>query len=85
MKKLPLVKITWLDSLRFTEKVWWNIDEVMEENKDEFFTSVGYLIEKGKKHTIIANSVHHYTDSSGDRVGDVFSIPTGCITKIQYL
>lgn len=84
-KELRLVKITWLDSLRFSEKVWWNVSEVMEQAQDEYFTSVGYLIERGKIHTIIANSIHHYQNPTEIRVGDVFSIPTGCITKIEYL
>ncbi len=69
------VSITWLDSAVAHNRPWIADDEVVRAVK---CVSVGFLIEKNRRETIIAQSVH-----DGGQRGNVFAIPTRSIVRTK--
>ena len=86
-REIKKVEIEWLDSISDTNPVWQYPDNAIKNYKSskEHFTSVGYLFYKDKKITVIANSLHYDSINVITKVGGIFTIPTGAITKIKYI
>jgi hypothetical protein len=94
MKK-PMVKefqykrvlVVWIDST-MRKRVWWNYQELKEEitesEKGEYFYSVGYLFRETKLNYYLANSIH-FEDKKAVSFGQIFSIPKGCVLKVEHL
>jgi hypothetical protein len=86
-KNVNLVEIDWIDSTQNVQ-VWHNLDDIIKEETEskEVMKSVGYLIHKDKRKHLLANSLHYdNTGKLANRVGSIFTIPTGCVIKIKYL
>lgn len=81
------VLITWIDST-MRKTVWWNYEilskEITEAEKGEYFYSVGYLFKETKLNYYLANSIH-FEDKKAVSFGQIFSIPKGCVIKIEHL
>jgi hypothetical protein len=81
------VLITWIDST-VRKTVWWNYEvlnrEITEAEKGEYFYSVGYLFKETKLNYYLANSIH-FEDKKAVSFGQIFSIPKGCVLKIEHL
>jgi hypothetical protein len=81
------VLITWIDST-MRKTVWWTYQaleqDINESEKGEYFYSVGYLFKETKLNYYIANSIH-FEDKKAVSFGSIFSIPKGCVLKIENL
>ena len=79
------VYIKWLDSTA-QKKIWWNFPDIIEEIKKseagDYFYSTGYLFEETKNHYYLANSIH-FEDKKAIALGEIFSIPKGCVLQIK--
>ena len=80
-QKWSRVLVEWIDSCKFREP-WWNIDEFISESSDySIMTSVGYLFHEDKHFVYLATSLHWQDGNEVVQVGNVTSIPKGCITS----
>lgn len=81
------VLIKWLDSTS-RKTVWWDYEvlnrEIIKSEKGEYFYSVGYLFKETKLNYYLANSIH-FEDKKAVSFGQIFSIPKGCVLKIEHL
>jgi len=93
MKKILLKKfqykrvlITWIDST-MRKRVWYQYqdleNDIKEGEKGEYFYSVGYLFKETKLNYYLANSIH-FEDKKAVSFGQIFSIPKGCVLKIEH-
>lgn len=74
-----LVKVNWQDS-SMSRNGWIDFDEI-EDILDLDIVSVGFLILDGASQIILASS---YSEDSSE-VGQLITIPKGCITSIEVL
>jgi len=84
--KIYKVEIQWRDSCQ-ESKPWHWIDEYfeLEKKSKETFKSIGYLIKKDKKNITLSHSLHYSKDGNLEKIGGIFTIPTGAIIKITTL
>ena len=83
---VELIEVHWDDSMLDTQ-VWWYPEEWIETRakKQEKFKTIGYKFYKDKNIIAFANSIHYDEDGNISKLGTIFTIPVGCITKIKYL
>ena len=72
---VKLVRITWLDSAVAHNRPWIAEGETISSVE---CVSVGWLMSKGKRDTVICQSVH-----DGGQRGNVLAIPTCSIVKMK--
>jgi len=81
------VCISWIDST-MRKQVWWNYkdldDDINGSENEDIFYSVGYLFKETKLHYYLANSIHSENKSIVS-FGSIFSIPRGCVLKVDKL
>lgn len=82
-----LVTITWIDSIQMSTP-WWTplaFDKDVERYEQvDRILSTGYLFKETKDYFYIANSIH-FEDGNAVSFGSIFSIPRGCVKKIEKL
>ena len=72
------VEVAWVDATGHSG--WHRVDEAMEKKPVLMYT-LGYIIERTSKYLKLVRSV----EDKGSDVGDVFTIPTDWVRKIQRL
>ncbi len=77
------VYVEWLDSCMKTP-VWFSTGELLEGTKSvrDTFKTVSYLVNQNKYEYIFASSIHFDKDNDAVSVGQIFTIPKGCVTKM---
>ena len=87
--KYKKVEITWVDSTSI-KSGWDFIEDIINEHTEigmELMFSIGYLLQNTKDNVVICQSLHldPKKRKGYDRAIEYFSIPKGCIKKIEYL
>lgn len=79
------VYVEWLDSC-MRKQVWWGGKDLIEETKKprDKFQTVSYLVNQNKHEYVFASSVH-FEDGEAVSLGQIFTIPKGCVTKLKLL
>jgi len=81
IKKVPMVRITWLDA-RDTETGWLDIKDVVNAPLATC-QEVGWMVHNNEEKVIIMRSYSRDKDEISG--GGAIAIPKGWITKIEYL
>ena len=81
IKKVPMVRVTWLDA-RDTETGWLPIKDILEAPL-AVCQEVGWMIHNGKEKIVIMRS--YSKDKEDVSGGGAIAIPQGWIKKIEYL
>lgn len=81
IKKVPMVRVTWLDA-RDTETGWLPIKDILEAPL-AVCQEVGWMVTNTKEKVVIMRS--WCTDKDDDHGGGAIAIPKGWVTKIEYL
>ena len=79
--KVPMVRVTWLDA-RDTETGWLPIKDILNAPL-AVCQEVGYMVVKNKEKIVIMCS--WCTDKDDNHGGGVIAIPTGWVTKVEFL
>ena len=76
---MKIVKVTWIDTASNQE---WKSAEATKKwgNEAMIIESIGFLIDKNKKHVVLSGMIA----SDGDS-GIQQRIPRGCVKKITYI
>lgn len=74
----PKVEVGWVDAT--SHSGWMEVAE-MREKAAVLMHTVGYLIERTKKHVKLVRS----REDTGFAVGDVFIIPTDWVNRVKRL
>ena len=78
--KRHIVKVTWTDTV--SNNSWVRGDKVAEwGRKETLIESVGFLIERNKRHVVITGMY----DAEDDTHNDYQKIPVGCVKKVVRL
>ena len=80
MKPKKFVLITWEDICAFND--WKSLDQAKKDNVAICY-SIGFIIEKNKKNTVICSDWS--TDNDGTEVGNRNVIPNSVIKKVEVL
>jgi len=81
IKKVPMVRITWLDA-RDTETGWLDIKDVVNAPLATC-QEVGWMVHNNEEKVIIMRSYSRDKDEISG--GGAIAIPKGWVTKIEYL
>lgn len=76
---MKIIKINWVDSC--TDPGWKHLYNAKEEGCTSQCETVGYLIKSTRKEVTVCQNRSFTTES----VGELMTIPKGCIIKITRL
>jgi len=79
--KVPMVRVTWLDA-RDTETGWLPIKDILNAPLAKC-QEVGWMVVKNKEKIVIMRS--WCTDKDDNHGGGCIAIPTGWVTKVEFL
>lgn len=87
MRTWQLVSVTWIDSVQRSTPWWTPLEfdeDVKTAEKTDYFLSSGYLFKTTKDYFYLATSIH-FENNRAVSFGTIFSIPRGCVKKIEKL
>lgn len=76
--------VEWVDStMRST--VWWKAQDLFDDTKkaQDTFQTVSYLVNENSLEYIFCGSIH-FQEGKAVAMGQIFSIPKGCVTKLKF-
>lgn len=76
--KPRLAIVTWVDSA--TRRPPWSSDDEALSLRPTDVITVGWLMKRGRRRIVLAQSL-----SSSTQIGNVFTIPRGCVKSIQVI
>ena len=77
-KTRKMVHVVWEDSAGAAR---WDDEKRATRNRTVMCETVGVLLRRDRKHTVIASSVCEETET----VSDVMSIPAGCVKSVRHI
>lgn len=83
--KYQAVYIEWIDSV-MKLPVWHSCDDLLGITKDisSIMHTIGYLVNENKNEYVLSGSIH-FDGGEAIQFGQVFTIPKGCVLKMQKI
>lgn len=83
--KYQAVYIEWIDST-IKSQVWHTPSDLLNETKEVVsnFQTIAFLVNENKHEYILASSIH-FDAGEAIQFGQVFTIPKGCVLKMQKI